>query len=81
MHAFMHTHLDLTLCVWAGPVLIQQSGLVGRLVGLQVLTVLLDDGPGPHLIAAPDVNFQDAVEAVPPPERGTVTRTPQTVSD
>lgn len=48
-------------------VLAQQFGLVGFLVGLQVLSVLSDDGPGPHVTDASDVDLHDAVEGIPPP--------------
>lgn len=61
----------MSLNVLAWLVLAQQFGLVGALVGFQVLSVLSDAGPGPHVSRASDVDLQDAVEAVPPPGAGT----------
>lgn len=58
----------MSLDLQVGLALAQQLGLVGRLVGLQVLSVLSDVGPGPHVAEASDVDLQDAVEGVPPPE-------------
>lgn len=49
-------------------------GLVGLLVGPQVLSVPSDVGPGPHAADAFDVDLHDAVEGVLPPARG---NTPQ----
>lgn len=62
-------NLDLSLGVWARLALAQEFGLVSGPVGLLSLSVLFDAGPAPHVMAAPDVDLQDAVEAVPPPER------------
>lgn len=46
-----------------------QFGLVGFLVSLQVLPMLSDVGPGPHVADAFDVDLHDAVERVLPPAR------------
>ena len=61
----------MAFSVQAQLALTQQFGLVGGLVGLQVLPMLSDVAPGPHVAATPDVDLQDTVEAVPPPDRGT----------
>lgn len=57
----------MSLSVLVRLVLAQQFGLVGFLVGLQVLSVLSDDGPGPHVTDASDMDLHDAVEGIPPP--------------
>lgn len=64
--------------VWARLALTQQFGLVGSLVGLQVLPMQSDVGPGPHVAAASDVDLKDTVEAIPPPDRSTQIK-PRTV--
>lgn len=71
MRSVSQQHLDVALYVQVRLVLAQQFGLVGSLVGLQVLSVLSDVGPRPHVSEASDVDLQDAVEGVPPPGRGT----------
>lgn len=60
----------MMLGVWAQLVLAQQFASVGSLIRLLVLSVLFDVGPGPHVTAALDVDLQDAVEAIPPPDKG-----------
>lgn len=59
----------MSLDVLVRLVLAQQLGLVGGLVGLQVLSVLSDVGPGPHVTDASHLDLHDAVEGVPPPSR------------
>lgn len=70
LHRVGQQNLDVSLCVLVRLVLAQQLGLVGRLVGLQVLSVLSNVGPGPHAPEASDVDLQDAVDGIPPPGRG-----------
>ena len=61
-------HLDKLLVVLAHLGLGQQLGPVRGPVNLQVLPVLSDVGPRPHAAEAPDVDLQDAVGGVPPPD-------------
>lgn len=66
---FRASHLDVSLSVWAQLALAQQFGSVGGFIGLLCLSVLLDVGPGPHVTAALDVDLQNAVEAIRPPDK------------
>ena len=61
----------MSLCVLVWFVLTQQFGLVGGPVCLQVLSVLSDVRPGPHVTEASDVDLHDAVEGVLPPGKDT----------
>lgn len=58
----LNLQLNLLVLLVAG-----QFGLVGLLVGLQVLSMLPDVGPGPHAADTLDVDLHDAVERVLPP--------------
>lgn len=60
-------NLNLSLSVQVWLVLAQQFSLVGFLVGLQVLSVMPDVGPGPHATDTSDANLHDAVKGIPPP--------------
>lgn len=60
----------MSLCFLAALAWVQKSCLVGHFVGLQVLPVAPDVGPGPHGGQASYMDLQDAVEGVPPPEQG-----------
>lgn len=55
------------LCVLVHFARADQFGLIGGPVGLQVLSVLSDVGPGPHAADASDVDIHDPVEGVTPP--------------
>lgn len=65
----MFQYLNLLLCLLADFVRADQLGSVHCLVGLQVLSVLSDVGPGPHATDASDVDVHDRVESIMPPSK------------
>lgn len=48
-------------------------GLVCGPVGLQIVSVLSDVGPGPHATDASDVDIHDSIEGIMPPFKQTET--------
>lgn len=69
----MFQYLNLLLCVLGHFTLADQLGLVDGPVGLQVLSVLSDVGPGPHAADASDVDGHDTIECIMPPCKQTKT--------
>lgn len=69
-HSDLNVEVVLLVLLVAG-----QFGLVGLLVGLQVLPMLSDVGPRPHAADTLDVDLHDAVERVLPPAGGNAPQT------
>lgn len=66
-------YLDLLLCVLVHFARADQLGPIGGPVGLDVLPVLSDVGPGPHAADASDVDIHDSTEGIAPPSKDTHT--------
>lgn len=74
---FMLQYLDLLLGVLVHFARAHELRLVRGPVGLEVLSVPSDVGPGPHATDASDVDIHDSIEGIMPPFRETRAKSQQ----